>query len=70
MKDGTVAQPLLPVLVDAWNGRPPPVDGAVTVLPAAGRIEAAVAFTGHAAIATALPADRVVAAGADGFAGA
>jgi hypothetical protein len=55
--------------VDAWLGRPPPADGAVTVLPAAGRVEAAVAFTAHAVVATAVPAGRVLERGPDGFGG-
>jgi hypothetical protein len=65
-----VAHPLLDLLINAWQGQPPAVDGAITVLPEAGRVEAAVAFTGHAAIVTALPADRVLAFGPDGFGGA
>lgn len=70
VEDAAVVHPLLRLLVEAWQGRPPPVDGAVTVLPAAGRVEAAVAFTGHAVIATALPTGQVLESGADGFGGA
>ena len=58
------------MLHEAWRGRPPPVDGGVTVLPAAGRVEAAVAFTGHAVVATALPEHEVLNHGPDGFGGA
>ncbi|WP_180222741.1 alpha/beta fold hydrolase, partial [Streptomyces sp. UH6] len=52
--------PLLALLWDAAEGRFPQDDGAVTVLsrPHHGP-ECSVAFTGHAVVATALPADRV-----------
>jgi GNAT superfamily N-acetyltransferase len=62
--------PLLKVLLGAADGTFPPVDGGVTVLPPleSGR-ECSVAFTGHAVIATALPADEVLARKPDGFGG-
>jgi len=62
--------PLLKVLLAAADGAFPPVDGGVTVLPPlhAGR-ECSVAFTGHAVIATALPAGEVLARKPDGFGG-
>jgi GNAT superfamily N-acetyltransferase len=52
--------PLLNMLLAAAEGRFPPVDGAVTVLPATapGR-ECSVAFTGHAVVATDLPPAEV-----------
>jgi hypothetical protein len=52
--------PLLMFFLDAADGRFPPVDGRVTVLPPlpAG-LECSVAFTGHAVVATALT-DRAV----------
>jgi hypothetical protein len=65
-----VTHPLLQCLLDAWQGRPPPVDGAVTVVPPAGRVEASVAFTGHAVVATSMPADAVRDREPDGFGGA
>ena len=60
--------PLLKVLLAAADGTFPPVDGGVTVLPPlrSGR-ECSVGFTGHAVIATALPADEVLARKPDGF---
>jgi len=62
--------PLLKVLLAAADGTFPDVDGGVTVLPplASGR-ECSVGFTGHAVIATALPADEVLARKPDGFGG-
>ncbi|NOY55195.1 MAG: hypothetical protein GXP34_04330 [Actinobacteria bacterium] len=62
--------PLLAVLEDAAAGRFPPVDGAVDVLPSWRSLEAVIAFTGHAFVATALEADAIRAAGADGYGGA
>ncbi|WP_424216699.1 hypothetical protein ACN20G_31760 (plasmid) [Streptomyces sp. BI20] len=63
--------PLLSVFLDAARGVFPPVDGGVTVVPATDDgLECVVAFTGHAYVATSLPADEVRAAGADGFGGA
>ena len=60
--------PLLRLLLDAADGRFPPVDGRVTVVPALGRgLECSVAFTGHAVVATELPAADVLARGPDGF---
>lgn len=62
------AHPLLRWFLDAADGRFPPVDGAVTLLPALPRgLEASVGFTGHAVVATALPAGRVRSAGPDGY---
>ncbi|MFC8721256.1 hypothetical protein [Kitasatospora sp. NPDC057198] len=62
--------PLLEYLLAAADGRFPPVDGRVTVLPPLpGGLECSVAFTGHAVVATALDARRVAEAGADGFGG-
>ncbi|PSK96638.1 hypothetical protein CLV30_12518 [Haloactinopolyspora alba] len=62
--------------LDAFEGRFPPADGAVTVLgPPGDGLECSVAFTGHAVVATALPPDEVVtadepgAAGPDGYGG-
>src|SRR5689334_424067 len=63
--------PLLRYLHDAADGRFPPVDGGVTVVPGLGRgLECSVAFTGHAVVATAVAAEEVEAGGADGFGGA
>jgi hypothetical protein len=63
--------PLLALLLDAADGRFPRVDGSVTVLPPlGGGLEAAVAFTGHAVVATALPQEQVLALGPDGYGGA
>ncbi|GBD85851.1 hypothetical protein BMS3Abin02_02272 [bacterium BMS3Abin02] len=64
------AHPLLAVLQNAAAGRFPPVDGAVDVLPRWRSLEAVIAFTGHAFVATALEADAIRAAGADGYGGA
>ncbi|MEU5088495.1 alpha/beta fold hydrolase [Streptomyces sp. NPDC021356] len=62
--------PLLNHLLDAAEGRFPPADGAVTVLPALpGGLECSLAFTGHAVVATALPAAQVHAHEPDGFGG-
>jgi GNAT superfamily N-acetyltransferase len=59
------------VLRAATDGAFPPVDGGVDVVPPyLDGVEAVVAFTGHAVIVTALPLDALLAAGADGFAGA
>nr|WP_203593098.1 hypothetical protein [Streptomyces sp. SID9124] len=53
---------------DAAHGRFPTCDGGVTVLPPLpGGLEASVAFTGHAVIATALDATEVHAGRPDGF---
>jgi GNAT superfamily N-acetyltransferase len=63
--------PLARILVDAVAGRFPPVDGLVEVVPPyLDGVEAVLAFTGHAVVATDLPLESLVAAGADGFAGA
>ncbi|MFR9675929.1 hypothetical protein [Streptomyces sp. TR02-1] len=62
--------PLLGWFLDAAAGRFPPADGRVTVLPALTRgLEASVAFTGHAVVATSLPADAVRSREPDGFGG-
>ncbi len=62
------AHPLLRWFLDAADGRFPPADGAVSLLPALPRgLEASVAFTGHAVVATALRADRIRSGGPDGF---
>ncbi|MEU8242893.1 hypothetical protein AB0C07_31945 [Actinoplanes missouriensis] len=61
---------LLPFFLDAADGRFPPVDGEVTVLPELpGGLACSVAFTGHAVVATALPAAEVHARKPDGFGG-
>ncbi|MEU4482351.1 hypothetical protein AB0F68_30440 [Micromonospora sp. NPDC023966] len=60
--------PLLAYFLDAVDGRFPPTDGAVAVVPALPRgLECSVAFTGHAVVATALPAADVHAHRPDGF---
>ncbi|GGQ56011.1 N-acetyltransferase [Streptomyces althioticus] len=62
--------PLLPYFLAAADGRFPPVDGMVTVLPPlAGGLECSVAFTGHAVVATALSEQAVHAQAPDGFGG-
>jgi GNAT superfamily N-acetyltransferase len=63
--------PLARTLRAAAADRFPPVDGLVEVVPPylAG-VEAVVAFTGHAVVATRMPLRALVGAGADGFAGA
>ncbi|MEV7616857.1 hypothetical protein [Streptomyces sp. NPDC089799] len=60
--------PLLGHLLDAADGRFPEIDGGVTVLPPFdGGLECSFAFTGHAFVATRLPAEEVLAQGPDGF---
>lgn len=67
-RQAAAAHPLLRFLLDAAEGRFPPVDGRVTVLPPLPRgLEASVSFTGHAVVATALPADAVQGLEPDGF---
>lgn len=62
--------PLLNYLLEAADGRFPPVDGGCTIVPALpDGLECSVAFTGHAVIATALPDDVVRSRKADGFGG-
>ena len=62
--------PLLDLLTAAAHGNFPPVDGGVTVVPPlAGGWECSVAFTGHAVVATARPAEEVLRQGPDGFGG-
>lgn len=66
----TPEHPLLSLLLDAAGGRFPPADGGVTLLgPLPRGLECSVAFTGHAVIATSLPADEVHALRPDGFGG-
>jgi hypothetical protein len=63
-----MAHPLLAFLTAAAEGRFPPVDGGVTVLPPlAGGWECSVAFTGHAVVATAHQADEVMTQRPDGY---
>ncbi len=60
--------PLLTYFLAAADGRFPPVDGKVTVLPPLpGGLECSVAFTSHAVVATALRSEDVHAQGPDGF---
>ncbi|MFH8989631.1 hypothetical protein [Streptomyces sp. NPDC017940] len=62
--------PLLALFLHAAESRFPPADGRVTVLPPLSRgLECSVAFTGHAVLATALPAREVLAHGPDGYGG-
>ncbi|MFC9946937.1 hypothetical protein [Streptomyces pratensis] len=62
--------PLLTYFLDAADGRFPPTDGRVTVLPPLPRgLECSVAFTAHAVVATALSPSDVHAAGPDGYGG-
>jgi hypothetical protein len=64
------SHPLLTLLLAAADGRYPPVDGGVTVLPPLRRgLECSVAFTGHAVVATALSEETVLGLGANGFGG-
>jgi hypothetical protein len=70
MPAATDGHPLLGYFLDAVRGQFPPDDGAVTVVPALpGGLECSVAFTGHAVVATALPAADVHAHRPDGFGG-
>ena len=63
--------PLARILRAAAAGRFPSVDGQVEVVhPYLDGVEAVVAFTGHAVVATRVPLSALVVAGADGFAGA
>lgn len=60
--------PLLSYFMEAAEGRFPPAEGQVTVLPPLrGGLECSVAFTGHAVIATRLPEAEVLAGGPDGY---
>lgn len=64
------AHQLLTYFLDAADGRFPPADGRVMVLPPLPRgLECSVAFTGHAVIATALPTSQIRAQCVDGFGG-
>jgi GNAT superfamily N-acetyltransferase len=68
---GPRAAALGDVLTAAAEGVFPPVDGRVEVVPPyLDGVEAVVSFTGHALVVTTLPIHVLVAAGADGFAGA
>ncbi|MGH8911197.1 MAG: hypothetical protein ACRDVD_01695, partial [Acidimicrobiia bacterium] len=63
--------PLLPVLIDAAEGRFPPVDGVVEILPPDDSgTWAVVELTGHAYILGEVEATALERAGADGFGGA
>ncbi len=62
--------PLLAVLLDAATGRFPPPDGQIEVVSAAGRLDAAVAFTAHAVIATDRDQADVRSHAGDAFGGA
>ncbi|MFF4824858.1 hypothetical protein ACFY20_17820 [Streptomyces sp. NPDC001312] len=62
------SHPLLGMFLDAADGRFPPADGRVTVLPPLpGGLECSVAFTGHAVVATALSTSDIQAQGPDGY---
>jgi hypothetical protein len=69
-----MGNPLYSLLVDAAEGRFPPVDGGVTVVDAPDTIgghEVIVAFTGHAIVSTTRPSSSVLSHGRfDGFGGA
>jgi GNAT superfamily N-acetyltransferase len=66
-----MTHPLGATLLAAADGSFPPVDGLVEVVPPyLPGVEAVVSFTGHAVVATTLALEELVAAGADGFAGA
>ncbi|WP_207782014.1 hypothetical protein [Phytoactinopolyspora limicola] len=68
--DPGVVHPLLHMMLAAADGRFPPVDGAVEVVPPpAGGLECSVAFTGHAVVATALSPTMVADQHPDGFGG-
>jgi hypothetical protein len=63
--------PLLTMLLDAADGRFPPVDGGITVTtPYAPGMAAVVAFTGHAVISADVTSDEARARQADGYGGA
>jgi len=63
--------PVGAALVAALAGRFPPDDGAVDVVaPWHPAVEAVVSFTAHTMVATTLPREQLVAAGADAYAGA
>jgi hypothetical protein len=62
--------PLLQLLLNAAEGRFPPVDGGVTVMPALDRGRAcSIGFTGHAVVATDLDPAEVRSREPDGFGG-
>jgi hypothetical protein len=63
--------PLAGILDAAAEGRFPPADGGVDVLPAdRGGVRAVVAFTGHAYVLADVDPGELVALGADGYGGA
>jgi GNAT superfamily N-acetyltransferase len=66
-----VMHPLLEILIDVAEGRYPPVDGAVEVLPrfSESPLECVTEFTGHAYVMTDFSPAEVAAIGADGFGG-
>jgi len=66
-----MAHPLAPILAAAADGRFPPSDGGVEVLPPdpSGAL-AVVAFSGHAYVLADVELDELLARGADGFGGA
>jgi GNAT superfamily N-acetyltransferase len=67
----TATHPLLDLLLAATDGQFPPVDGGVTVVPVLDDgLEAIVAFTGHAVVASSLSLAELLDAGADGYGGA
>jgi GNAT superfamily N-acetyltransferase len=66
-----MTHPLQATLRAVAEGTFPPVDGLVEAVPPyLPGVEAVVSFTGHAVAATTLALEELVAAGADGFAGA
>ena len=63
--------PLAPILAAAAEGRFPPADGAVDVLPPdRGGMRAVVAFTGHAYVLADVDPGELTGRGADGYGGA
>lgn len=71
MADRRGGADLASILRDAVEGRFPPPDGGCTVVPpdATTGLEAVLAFTAHAVVATACSHDEVVAFGVDGYEG-
>ena len=62
--------PLLALYLAAADGIFPPADGSVRIVPPLAKgFEASIGFTGHAVIATAWPAARVLEQGVDAFGG-
>ena len=63
--------PLLKAMLEAAEGRFPPADGGVSVVPPYDpRLRAVISFTGHSVIAGDVDAAEAAAHGADGFGGA